>query len=504
MQRWYVQQRRKLLGPLTKSDIIQEIKNHRILSKDWICLEGESEWRPCMEISEFAAEFSGEQMDLAQQYEAEEQWVVLVEKNNEENKSFEQSGPFSTRELISLLYKGEVEYSDRVWKPGFESWKCIGLIEDFIPTKVLESNSKLVDEKTIYEPINLNAIKSLPLENKEISIEEIPTETDGLDLVKVGKIDRSNEQIAFPDESLGSYEPSHHEKERLLKSLSINKDSLRQLALFVASALIVLILGSFVWSKLQFSINKSEANSSIESENQKKFLRIEAFALTSLSPKLKFISNADRDDKIHLSVRARSGQVLGVFHFEKELELDYSKDKTAELALANFKLPKGLYTFEASLGELKAQREYFVGLDDAVFQKELKNFRQTTWKRQELEKKILTSLSDELIVRAKELNIAYKKSKAKRTEWNNFYNQWKRKFYKTAHTELRRFSQTTETDYYYSDTFRDLKLARIDLWKMAKDMNDAVESKKNKLATNKVQDLERSFFKIKSYQYENE
>ena len=52
-----------------------------------------------------------------------------------------------------------------------------------------------------------------------------------------------------------------------------------------------------------------------------------------------------------------------------------------------------------------------------------------------------------------------------------YRNTWKRKFYDTAHTELKTFGPETSENYVFPDKFRELKSLRIELWKATKDLN---------------------------------
>ena len=439
-------------------------------------------------------------------------WVVLIANTYGE---YEQDGPYTAREVLIKIASGQLDYSDRVWRPGFQTWSRIGDLSAFVPSTLLDSEQKTQSQeiennkRLLSEESEEELLQSVAqLEGKDLleyAPEAKPFEAEGEDLTrqktarfqKEPSIDEIN-QMSFPLENKQaaaaqvSEEVSKKWIPENLRVRGLVSNLKNNFSRFFAVAVLLLLVGFLLKHFVVIEPTTSlEAKEKSLSAIQKKSLRLYGVALNSLRPRLEVRSNYDREDQLSLTVIGREGRILNHYRFRTEKKYSFIPGETLDISLSSLNLSDGLYTIKASLGNLRAEKEVFIGVDDIQFESKLKQFNSQKRKRSELEEKIIDSVAKDLENRAGELVEKMNKSKMTDVEWKSFYNSWKRKFYDSAHSELRSFSRETAEKFVNVDQFRSLKESRLELWKISKDLGPKVKEEERKKIT-KLRDEFRS------------
>lgn len=501
MQRWYVQFKDQLIGPCSEAEIIKNIKLDKIPSRSYLCREGETDWTPALDTEFCMHYFLGEQMDMEVDIIPERQWVVLQAADGGD---YEQDGPFATREILSKIALGELDYSDRIWRPGFQTWERIGELSNFVPSGLMDERINLEEEQAeqkvlLSEEGSDELLGSVArFEGRDIleyAQDVIPEEAKGADLTKARE--RFNQtpsqdeinQMSFSmseNKKAAAAQPSVEEVSRWIpKNLRVEglvanmkSNFSRVFAVGVLLLLVGFLMKHFVVIEPTTTLEAKEKQKSTDLSSFKKpSLRIYGLALNSMRPRLEIRSNYDREDQVKLEIIGREGKILNHFRFSIEKELVFVPGENMELYLSEDQLADGLYTIRASLGNLKAEKEIFIGVNDIQFESKLKQFNMQKKKRLDLEKKILKKVAGDLEKRSSELLKTIKRKKLSKLDWKSFYNSWKRKFYESAHTELRSFSPETENKFVNVTGFRKLKELRLELWKASKEIKANKRSK---------------------------
>lgn len=132
MQLWFTCKENELNGPYTRKEMEEQLQNKEILPHHWVRLQEEANWTVVSEHQEFK-EFSEKKEDLEV---LEEKWVLL----HLSDEGQKQLGPYTTAELLNMVYLGDADYSDFVWKQGFSEWKRMGSLDCFIPSEEVKKN----------------------------------------------------------------------------------------------------------------------------------------------------------------------------------------------------------------------------------------------------------------------------------------------------------------------------------------------------------------------------
>lgn len=500
MHKWYVQFGERLIGPISEKEIQKNIKSSQIPSDSYFCLEGDSNWYPALQLDFVRDHFSGEQISLEVDAMPERHWVVLVAS---EDGEFVQDGPYAAREILSKIALGDLDYSHRIWKPGFQTWERIGDVSSFLPSKLDEDLNPI--QELPNEPILSGADRRELLQSVanfegrdilEYAEEAAPSEALTEDLTKK----RLKEKKELSIDEINQLSFSFHNK---------NKSAVTQVAeestkawlpklpkiktrfsfkiplprLFAVASLLIclgVLLHNFV--KIEPS-TQAVAEEKGFKDLQETHLRIYGTALQSLRPRLEIRSNYEREDQLHVEIIGRDNKILKNFRFHRSKSLAFIPGEDLEISLADGKMGDGFYLVKARLGNLKSEKEIFIGVKDVQFEMKLKQFNLQKRKRADLEEKILKQVNESLVERSDELNRMLDRKKLNSLDLKTYHNTWKRKFYDTAHTELKTFGPETSENYVYPDRFRDLKTLRIELWKATKDLSLANKEQTAKLVS---------------------
>ncbi|MFK8139313.1 MAG: DUF4339 domain-containing protein [Bdellovibrionales bacterium] len=520
MAKYYVQFGEKLFGPWTIKQLQNAAKKSAIPSTAYVCKEGSTDWFLASDIVPTSDYFNGEQFSMPVDSLPDRHWVVLVDTHG--TGEFEQDGPFSTREVLTKVSMGEIDFSNRVWKPGFESWERIGDLESFIPSQLLREKSsedkvdfhnELLDNTSREELLQSVAVlEEKPNESETL----VPSESDGIDLTlrsaneKVFEIPLKEKaqklQLEFNEAKTSpSYEVSNATtakflpvREKVKSLVEKAKESLPLVAGFLIAFSFLAYFGQkYISIDSSSKANATSSVNAIKSGQEKLVLRLFGQGLSSMKPRLKIMSNFPLSDKLQIQILGREGKILNNYRFEKNLTVDFKPKQENLIPLIDLGLASGLYRINASLGNLKAEKELFIGVDDIHFDRELKLFNTKRKKRNELERKIIKNVASSLTERTKDLKTELKKKKLRKEDWQTFYNTWKRKFYKTAHTELRKFNEQNKGLYVNPEEFETLKRRRLDLWKEVKEIRASkLNYKDRKSVANRISDFETEFKKL--------
>lgn len=158
MQRYYVTQAGKQVGPWTVSEIVEQISQSKLAWTDYLYDESKKDWVLLLDHHDLVPHFrkmtakapavlapaaKSESAAPVVPLKAEKEWFVLKEQNK--------YGPFGYLELVKMLQEKNLYEYDWVWNSKFPSWKRVADCEEFSPDKVRSLYSKgLVDEEEVF------------------------------------------------------------------------------------------------------------------------------------------------------------------------------------------------------------------------------------------------------------------------------------------------------------------------------------------------------------------
>lgn len=140
-QLWYYEDHGRAKGPVTTADLVQKIKAGEITLVDLVFKDGEHQWMPIQSYDELT-ELIG---NVTLQDTSE--WIVLKTVNVDGKTVSEQLGPFNAVQILDLLDRGKIRFSDYVWRTGYEKWVPLGRVDEF--EKPLKSS--IAVDKSLYE-----------------------------------------------------------------------------------------------------------------------------------------------------------------------------------------------------------------------------------------------------------------------------------------------------------------------------------------------------------------
>jgi len=129
MKMFYRLKSQRAQGPFSLEEMLHWIRTEELTALDPIFREGDDKWRPVNEFAEFRSALKEIKVKTDQ-----DSWVLLVKKDPGKKLGYIQKGPFSTEQIREMLQKGEVLYTDHVWKKGMGEWKKVSAVENFNPS----------------------------------------------------------------------------------------------------------------------------------------------------------------------------------------------------------------------------------------------------------------------------------------------------------------------------------------------------------------------------------
>ncbi len=216
----------------------------------------------------------------------------------------------------------------------------------------------------------------------------------------------------------------------------------------------------------------------------KPFVRIKV-----LGPKIKIPSNANDNEKIKVTLKAITGEVVAKASYELEVNVKRRKGSDAELNLANYSIPSGYYTIVADLADAHAELpKTFLG-NHKIYDKKINEFRKEISYKQQYEKKTLLKLTADLSSVAEEL---FKQYAALGTagEWNQFYDRWSQDFRRITATELRQIANSNRNEFAFPDAWFEVRELREKLRRESETLNSAFVSARKTAANPSAELLE--------------
>lgn len=128
MKMFYRLKNQRAQGPFTLEEMLHWVRMEDLSALDPIFREGDEKWRPLSEFAEFRAALN--EIKVKKELDS---WVLLVKKDPSKKGGYVQKGPFSTEQIREMIQKGEVVYTDHVWKKGMTEWRKVSSVEAFNP-----------------------------------------------------------------------------------------------------------------------------------------------------------------------------------------------------------------------------------------------------------------------------------------------------------------------------------------------------------------------------------
>ncbi|OQW48605.1 MAG: hypothetical protein A4S09_04190 [Proteobacteria bacterium SG_bin7] len=218
MSKWYYLLKGKAQGPVTENQIRELLREHQLTLNDIVFREGENKWKRISEFADanFVQEAVGEtnlqQLIKLPTKNDPEKWVVLLKIQTETEIKFVQKGSWTTTEVKNAIQRGEVSYSDHIWKSGFTKWERIGDLDEFsfkgetqifsMPSSKSAGKLKLTEDilkprKEAASTATRAALKENPIPD-EVPEEKKPTDSESTEIVKG---DETNEKVDFSEKT---------------------------------------------------------------------------------------------------------------------------------------------------------------------------------------------------------------------------------------------------------------------------------------------------------------
>ncbi len=171
MPRWYVSIDSKASGPFETADVIESIRQRKYVLVDLVFQEGGSLWKSFDEVGEFKIIFdelktADESRSKVDSY-LNHPWVILRKTKDFGPDKYLQEGPYSSDEVLKQIADGKLDYTDYIWKKGFDKWIRIGFIPEFDRMRNLSENS-FVDQNVPLPEIQDSNDRTLKVSSEEI------------------------------------------------------------------------------------------------------------------------------------------------------------------------------------------------------------------------------------------------------------------------------------------------------------------------------------------------
>lgn len=185
-------------GPFDYVELVTMLESGQLTVHDLVSKTTESSWKTIKEHPDFR-EFSITNLDQSEELGSKTEsefdfnfglklgWVVLVKKPPHRGGGFRQQGPVSSEELVAMVKKGEVAYSDYAWRKGFSKWERLASLDIFN----IEASKRFTDQEEDLPEIPEQPSQDELLQNVERqqsgtgrSIYKKPLEAEGDDLVE--------------------------------------------------------------------------------------------------------------------------------------------------------------------------------------------------------------------------------------------------------------------------------------------------------------------------------
>jgi hypothetical protein len=184
---WYFEKHGKAEGPVSTHDIVCKIEDGDLNLLDLVFKEGDGQWSPIESFSEITELVK----TAATQFLPDSDWIVLRTVNVDGREQREQVGPFTIEQVLQLIDKGRLKFTDYAWRTGYENWVPLGQVGEFEAPLL----SSIQVDKSLYEKPQQKDLQNEELKKAKnykpalklrMNEEEAPPEAKGEDLTKPG------------------------------------------------------------------------------------------------------------------------------------------------------------------------------------------------------------------------------------------------------------------------------------------------------------------------------
>ncbi len=152
--RWYYENHGKAEGPISTLEIVKKIQLGELQLIDLVFKEGDGQWMP----AEHFIEITGSVKTAGTEFKIDADWVVLRTIEVDGRNQYDQIGPFTIEQVLQLIDKGKVKFTDFVWRDGYENWVPLGHLDKY--ENPLESSVRV--DMSIYEKPRIEDLSSAP------------------------------------------------------------------------------------------------------------------------------------------------------------------------------------------------------------------------------------------------------------------------------------------------------------------------------------------------------
>lgn len=182
--RWYYENHGKAEGPVSTLDLVKKIQEGELKLIDLVFKEGDGQWMPAEHFSEITSLTKTATTD----FKVDADWIVLRTIEIDGRNQYDQIGPFTIDQVLQLIDKGKVKFTDFVWRNGYENWVPLGHLDKY--ENPLESSVRV--DLSIYEKPRTEELTSTakpakffkPAQKVKPASEAKPPEAEGEDLAK--------------------------------------------------------------------------------------------------------------------------------------------------------------------------------------------------------------------------------------------------------------------------------------------------------------------------------
>ena len=144
MERFYLTQNGKPVGPWALNEIIKNLKSNGLAWTDYLYDEAKQDWVLLMDHPALLSHFretggvsakgatpspkNPQSKGKPEELSNDKEWFVLKDENK--------YGPFTFVDLVKMLQDKNLYEFDYIWNSGFTNWKRVSECEEFRPEKV--------------------------------------------------------------------------------------------------------------------------------------------------------------------------------------------------------------------------------------------------------------------------------------------------------------------------------------------------------------------------------
>ena len=333
MNTWFYHRHGKTFGPLSKEELIGQIRKCQLNPEDFVYNNSSNKW---IKINEEFDEATYKPTRVIRK-----DYVILKSRSK-------LKGPYSYNEIIDNLHTGKIDYHDHVWKKGMKSWMNLN---SFLYLKKQKKDS-LPDCSTE------ELLESVVYHNE---FDKIPNEALHHDLTK----QFSNIKL----ESLIPIKPIEEEKiphktPKELNELFINSNE--QKPSFFQKIIFTLLNKKYL--AIVFLLFSAPITSSSSPYEVEYFVRDRGREHTIK------IENYNKDDEVLIVIKSIKNKVLSKNLFYQEFNLSLNSNKMATLRLDPWMLSNGFYEFYLKAEDIVFSKEFFFGHNLSKFKSDLEKF----------------------------------------------------------------------------------------------------------------------------------